>query len=550
MRTRILLLAVVGVTLAAAAPARAEELFAVDDDNQLHRFSSDAPGSGTAINITGLQTGEAIVGIDLRPQTGALYGVGNTGGTGRLYVINTVTGAATQVGPTTTLSGTSFGVDFNPVVDRLRVVSDADQNLRINPDNGIVTMDAPLQYAMGDPNEGMNPNVVASGYTNNFFGATTTTLYAIDTGLNTVVMQNPPNNGTLTTIAPLDMPASTLSGFDILDSNEGYATTTGAGSSTVLFVDPLTGKTRFLRTVGDVLVGGVTGEPTGAAGPFSGLLGRGPGPNELDFTVRNDGQRPIEFLAGQIASGFVPVSADIVLGPDANCFLNQMQRAFSCGPFAGPGYWGPGQGLVIRVGTDPRYPDNGGVQMFVCAVPCSPFFRDAGPFAFGGPAVVTPPDGGTPDGGTPDGGLPGDFDLNGRVDAADYVVWRKATLNQDGLTVTLRTPNGVRIGSQTALYNEWRANFGNVAGSRNAQPAQRRKAIRFARNRTTLRGKDSKRVRIRLTKAGRRAVRGYTRKRLRATLTLRVTYRPAVGAAAQTRTFKQKVTLRVKRKRR
>ena len=38
----------------------------------------------------------------------------------------------------TLLSGTRFGVDFNPMVDRLRVVSDAEQNLRINPNNGAI----------------------------------------------------------------------------------------------------------------------------------------------------------------------------------------------------------------------------------------------------------------------------------------------------------------------------------------------------------------------------------------------------------------------------
>src|SRR4051812_4932915 len=123
--------------------------------------------------ITGLQggTGETIVGIDVRPANGLLYALTNQGGTGRLYTINLTTGAATLRGtlaadptdatnPYTGLAGMDFGIDFNPVPDRLRVVSDADQNLRINPDTGAVIPDTPLAFAAGDPNFDVNPSVV------------------------------------------------------------------------------------------------------------------------------------------------------------------------------------------------------------------------------------------------------------------------------------------------------------------------------------------------------------------------------------------------------
>ncbi len=540
MRTRTLLvLTVVLLALAAASPAHGAVLFAVDDDNQLHRFSSTAPGSGTALNITGLQAGETIVGIDFRPQINQLYGVGNTAGTGRLYLINAFTGAATQVGPTTTLTGTSFGVDFNPVPDRLRVVSDADQNLRINPDNGMVTVDAPLHYAIGDPNQGDNPNVVASAYTNNFAGATTTTLYAIDTGQNAVVMQNPPNDGLLSTVAPLSITAPTLSGFEVLDSGEAFVTTTGSSTSAVFTINPVTGTMTALGTVNDVLVG-LTGEPTGAAGPFSGIVNRGPESNQLDLMVRNDGQRPIEFLSGELASGFTPVSADIVSGPDAICTPFPAQGEVSCGPFGAPGYWGPGQELVIRIGTDPRYPDNGGIAFFACAARC---FRDAGPFSFGGPAAVVPPGGETP----PGGGLPGggDFDLDGDVDLSDLTTLLGAQLGADGVTIRLETPAGVAEGEQLVFLTELLANFGRASAAQRG----RAKQTVIARRRASLRGGERKRVRIPLTRAGRRLYRGYTRKRLRTTLRLTVTYRPASGAA-QKRTFRRKLNLRVKPPRR
>src|SRR5581483_1695827 len=131
---------------------------------------------------------------------------GDAGGVGRLYTIDTATAAATLVAtlaadpadltnPYTTLSGASFGVDFNPVADRLRLVSDAGQNLRVNPANGLVTTDADL-------NPGM-PHVVGVAYTNSFAGASATTLYDIDSASDTLLIQNPPNNGTLTAVGPL-----------------------------------------------------------------------------------------------------------------------------------------------------------------------------------------------------------------------------------------------------------------------------------------------------------------------------------------------------------
>jgi hypothetical protein len=419
MRTRILLLAVVGVTFAlAAAPARAAILYGLADNGSgqgLLRFNSSSPNSPDPfIPFTGVQSGELIQGIDFRPSDGQLFAIGRANASSTLYTVNPATGAATIVAPISMpLSGNSFGMDFDPAIDRIRVVSDADQNLVINPATGAATAGSPLMYMGGSPNPFISGLANSGG-----------TLFGIDSGTNYLVVVDP-STGLVTNRGPLGVPPGPLLGMDDVDDILFFA----AGN--------------HLHTVN---------KSTGNA-PSAGDL-------PMNFLVTG--------LAGQSSSGGTPGT--------------------------------PG----------------------------------------------TPGAPGGPDG----NGLPGDFDLNGSVDAADYIVWRKATLNQDGLTVTIRTPNGVRVGSETDLYNEWRANFGRVGGSRHASAAQRPKAIRFARNRTTLRGQDSKRVRIRLTKAGRRAVRRYARRRLRATLTLRVTYRPAIGAAPQTRTFKQKVTLRVKRKRR
>lgn len=113
----------------------------------------------------------------------------------------------TQVGSNFTVSGNDFGFDFNPTVDRIRITSDAEMNLSVNPNDGVPTAQSPL-------NPG-NPNIVGSAYTNNFLGATTTTLYGIDSSTDMLVIQSPPANGTLTNVGALGVDTSGLVGFDI-----------------------------------------------------------------------------------------------------------------------------------------------------------------------------------------------------------------------------------------------------------------------------------------------------------------------------------------------
>jgi len=210
------------------AASAAEAFYGVTQDNRLVTFQSDnVTNVEPSHAITGLPGGENIVGLDVRPLNGQLYALGKTS---RLYVINPRTGAARQVGATPfipALAGTSFGFDFNPTVDRIRVTSDAEQNLRLNPDDGTVAgVDTNLSYAPGDPGAGTNPNVAASGYTNSFAGATSTTLYDIDNARHALVIQDPPNDGTLTTVGALGT-NNDAAAFDIGDGNVGYAVLNG-----------------------------------------------------------------------------------------------------------------------------------------------------------------------------------------------------------------------------------------------------------------------------------------------------------------------------------
>src|SRR3954468_2151616 len=131
MRMRTILLAAATAALFVPASRSQAVLIYATSGNDIARFDSGATGVVTSVPVTGLQAGESLVGIDVRPTNQVLYGVGSSS---RLYTMNPLTGVATQVGTAGafTLNGTAFAVDFNPVVDRVRVISNTGQNLRIN----------------------------------------------------------------------------------------------------------------------------------------------------------------------------------------------------------------------------------------------------------------------------------------------------------------------------------------------------------------------------------------------------------------------------------
>jgi hypothetical protein len=223
--------------LLTAGLAAAQQFVVLDDQNRLHYAFAGAPAIVHAVRpVLNLAPGDQLVGVDVRPATGELYALGAQS---RLYVVDQVTGVATQIGPvfTTALSGVRFGFDFNPTVDRIRVVSDTGQNLRLHPTTGaVVAVDLPLAYAAGDVNAAATPVVGGAGYTNSLPGATTTVLYDVDAAQDVLVTQIPPNNGVLNTVGSLGIDVSALGGFDIAgDSGLAFAALTPAGGAPTLY---------------------------------------------------------------------------------------------------------------------------------------------------------------------------------------------------------------------------------------------------------------------------------------------------------------------------
>jgi hypothetical protein len=227
-------------------------LLGITTDNRLLTFKTTSPGTLDAnVAVTGLQGGETIIGIDVRPANGRLYAVTDAA---RLYTLDATTGAATMTGmlsadaadatnPFAMLSGAAFGFDFNPLADRLRAVSDVEQNLRANVDTGATTTDATLVRGAFA--------VTAAAYTNNFMGATATTLFVIDTQNDRLLTQNPPNNGALNDVGSLGIDATDVNGFEIVGPDTALAVLSTASAPAALYSISLT-------TGGALLVGNVT----------------------------------------------------------------------------------------------------------------------------------------------------------------------------------------------------------------------------------------------------------------------------------------------------
>ncbi len=141
--------------------------------------------------------------------------------------------------------GTSFGVDLDPISDRLWIVSDADRAWEVNLTFGFTTTVGPLAYRAGDPAFGQDPNGVGIASLISIVEATEPTLYQIDTNLDILAIQNPPDEGTLATVGALGVDVSAVVGFDIQAGgptpNRGYATLVVEGATELYQIDLSTG---------------------------------------------------------------------------------------------------------------------------------------------------------------------------------------------------------------------------------------------------------------------------------------------------------------------
>ena len=267
--------------LAVSASVNAESLVLLTESGLgqgLLTVDSSAPGTpaGPLYFMSGLGAGESLLSIDFRPLTGELYGLSSGNA---VYTLNPNSGVATLVGSgfTNPLNGGSFGFDFNPVIDRIRIVSDANQNFVAHPTTGNANVAAttPVFFAAGDVNAAKDPHVVHHAYDGNVFGVlgAATQLRAIDTNLDILVTQAN-NAGTLATVGSLGVEATNVGGFDVATSGNAYAVfaDTLAGTSRLYSINLSTGAASALGTIGLVVSGiAATPVPLPPALPLLGL---------------------------------------------------------------------------------------------------------------------------------------------------------------------------------------------------------------------------------------------------------------------------------------
>jgi hypothetical protein len=206
--------------LGSAGLLHAQSFVALGSGGNSLSFYNTTSTAPVVVPITGLNSGDTLVNIDFfTSSNGQLYGMGTSG---TLYRLSN-TGVATVDVPNAIPGATA--IDFNPVPNRLRVFA-GNNNFRLTPGTGVVTNDGTFSYASGDPNAGATPNLVAAAYTNNFAGATASTLYSIDATLNTLVLHTVgPQFSTLNTVGTLTLNGNPfdalpgITGFDVLTIN-------------------------------------------------------------------------------------------------------------------------------------------------------------------------------------------------------------------------------------------------------------------------------------------------------------------------------------------
>jgi trimeric autotransporter adhesin len=254
----VLLLWAAGGTVSRATPVPAVApslLAALTLDGRLLVFSTSQPEVVQSRTLEG--AGDPFCGIDYRPANGRLYGVTTAS---EIYTIDPETGA-TELQSTLTRpfdGEVRSGVDFTPLADRLRLVSHDGLNLRINVQVGAVALDGPLVYAPGDPSFGRRPEIAAVAYTKNRPQTPATEMFDIDSNLDVLVRQEPPNDGILQTVGPLGVDFPVEAGFEIVTEPSGAETGYAAFGDRLYRIDLTTGRATPAGTIGGS-PGGIVG---------------------------------------------------------------------------------------------------------------------------------------------------------------------------------------------------------------------------------------------------------------------------------------------------
>jgi Domain of unknown function (DUF4394) len=210
-------IAVVAAMAGAGTATEAATLAALQDGKAIVWIDTEQKKVTGSVKLDG---GASLIGLDVRPADNKVYGVTPDG---TIVTVDVKSGKWEKKSQLSEAlpKGATFTVDFNPVADRLRVLSSTGMSYRINVEDGKTIVDGSLKYADADANKGKEPKVIAGAYSNSYAGTKETALYDIDAANGTFVRQAPPNDGILNTIGK---PAAKFNGnvaFDIWSDGKG-----------------------------------------------------------------------------------------------------------------------------------------------------------------------------------------------------------------------------------------------------------------------------------------------------------------------------------------
>ncbi len=230
---------------------------ALNADNTIFVLAPGDTGFNRLVRVNRINGN--LIGLDFRPADGAPNSVYGLTDTGNLYTINlspTNLGAATLVSTQSPRFAGGFQslMDFNPVVNALRLIGTNDQNFALvnsKANLDVTAVQTALTYNTGDVNFGADPNVTGGSYTNNVAGAQSTLFYAIDYDLDTFVTIAPPSpggssatgGGKLQTIGRVTDPSGNLINFspttdiDIYTDANGVNGLIGMSGRTMFSID-------------------------------------------------------------------------------------------------------------------------------------------------------------------------------------------------------------------------------------------------------------------------------------------------------------------------
>ncbi len=229
MRTHRLLASVAVATLltvTGAVSAGATSLVALTGHRTLLTIDYRKPAVVRQFHVTGISG--RLLGIDVRPVDGVLYGIVDNGAVVTIDPRNGKARFKSQL-TQTLLSGVRASVDFNPSADRLRIIGSDGTNLRANVDDGVVLVDTPLSFAPGPfvpvTTPPTLPKVIAAAYTNSAVGtlpaAMGTVLFDVDDVSDALYAQVPANGGVLNAVGSWLGISPGEIGFDIATHPNG-----------------------------------------------------------------------------------------------------------------------------------------------------------------------------------------------------------------------------------------------------------------------------------------------------------------------------------------